>query len=84
MCQFNLPFSGDSASLVDRARIEIQKAGGHFTGDASRGSFNAKTPIGSIQGNYVVIGQEFAVTIIKKPFLLSCNRIEKELRGVMT
>lgn len=83
MCQFNIPFSGDAESLLRRAKQEIEKSGGTFGGDASRGEFQAKTPIGSIQGSYEIAGQEIALTITKKPLLLSCNRIEKELTSVM-
>jgi hypothetical protein len=83
MCQFSLPFQGDSQSLLRRAQHEIVKMGGAFNGDDVQGSFRAKTPIGSIEGTYAVVGQQIELSISKKPFLLSCKKIEKELRGVM-
>jgi hypothetical protein len=83
MCQFNLPFNGDAQSLLKRAEQEIVNKGGAFSGDAEQGSFRAKTPLGSIEGAYQVLENEVALTITKKPFLLSCKKIEKELRGVM-
>ncbi len=84
MCQFSIPFSGDPESLLKRARQEIENTGGAFNGDAAQGTFQARTPIGSIQGTYQISGQSISLTILKKPFLLSCNRIEKELSGVMS
>jgi hypothetical protein len=83
MCQFNLSFSGPAESLMSRAKQEIERAGGSLNGDSWQGSFRAKTPIGSIQGNYQVTGQEISLTIVKKPLLLSCKRIQKELGEVM-
>jgi hypothetical protein len=83
MCQFSIPYSGDSESLLQRARHEIERAGGALNGNAMQGNFQAKTPIGSIQGTYQFAGEEIVLSILKKPLLLSCKRIEKELRGVM-
>jgi hypothetical protein len=83
MCQFSLPFQGDPQSLLQRAQIEITKAGGAFNGDNMQGSFRAKSPLGSVEGSYEVVGQQIVLTISKKPFLLSCRKIEKELHGVM-
>ncbi len=83
MCRFSIPFSGDPESLLKRARREIERAGGAFDGGSAQGSFQAKTPLGSIHGSYEVTGQEISLAIIKKPFILSCARIQKELAEVM-
>ncbi len=83
MCQFNITFSGDAESLISRSKQQIEKAGGNFTGDPTAGNFEAKTPIGSIEGSYQIEGQVISLAITKKPFLLSCARIEKELTTVM-
>lgn len=83
MCEFTIPFNGSADGLVTRARQEIERAGGSFNGNALGGNFIGKTPIGSIGGSYQISGQEISIVISKKPFLLSCRKIEKELRGVM-
>lgn len=83
MCQFSLPIKGNAESLLQRAKQEIERAGGAFTGNDSQGSFRAKTPLGSIQGNYTVAEQEIFLAITNKPLLLSCKRIQKELMEVM-
>lgn len=83
MCQFNLSFSGPADRLMSRAKQEIERTGGFVNGDASQGNFQAKTPIGSILGTYHIAGQEISLTITKKPLLLSCKRIQKELGEVM-
>ncbi len=84
MCQFNIPFSGDAESLIRRARQELLNAGGSFNGDSTQGNFQAKTPLGSIAGSYVISGQEISISITDKPFFISCRRIQKELTGVMS
>jgi hypothetical protein len=83
MCQFTIPFSGPADSLINRAGQEIRRTGGSLNGDIFNGNFQGRTPIGSIGGTYQVVGQEITIVITQKPFLLSCKRIEKELRGVM-
>jgi hypothetical protein len=83
MCTFSLSTSSDTDSLLKRAKQEIERAGGIFNGDSSQGSFRAKTPIGSIEGSYEIEGQEIKLAILKKPLLLSCKRIEKELSAIM-
>lgn len=83
MCKFSITFSGDSESLVSRAKQQIERGNGAFNGDTYQGNFNAKTPIGSIEGAYQIAEQEIALTITKKPLLLSCKRIEKKLKAVM-
>jgi hypothetical protein len=83
MCQFNIAFSGDAESLIKRAKLEIQKAGGNLVGDATQGNFEGKTPIGAIEGSYRVEGQQISFNITDKPFFLSCSKIEKELTAVM-
>lgn len=83
MCQFTIPFSNSSENLTNRAKQEIERAGGSFNGDASQGSFEVKTALGAVGGSYQVTGQEISMFIAKKPFLISCKRIEKELREVM-
>jgi len=83
MCEFNIPFSGTAETLMSRAKQEIERAGGSFTGNDEQGNFQAKTPLGSIYGTYQVVQQEIALKIIKKPLLVSCKRIQKELNEVM-
>ncbi len=83
MCQFKIPFSGDPETLIRRVKQETEKAGGNFSGDSTQGNLGIKTPLGSIEGNYQVAGQEISIAITDKPFFISCDRIEKELTGFM-
>ena len=83
MCNFSLPISSDPSSLIRRAKQEIERTGGVFNGDNNQGNFHAKSAIGSIQGSYEILEGQIVLSITKKPFLLSCSRIQKELSKVM-
>ncbi len=83
MCQFSIPFSGDSETLIKRVKQETERAGGAFSGDSQSGNFGVKTALGSIEGNYQIAGQEISIAITDKPFFISCERIQKELTGFM-
>ena len=83
MCQFTIPFSGAPDLLIGRAQREIGAAGGSFAGDNLQGNFEVKTPLGTVRGKYLMVTNGIAVTILKKPLLVSCTRIEKELKEVM-
>jgi hypothetical protein len=84
MCQFILPFTGSADMLIMRAQREIEGGGGSFAGNHSQGNFAVKTPLGAVKGTYAIVANGISITISKKPLLVSCTRIEKELRGVMT
>lgn len=84
MCQFTIPYTGSADNLIGRARNEIQNAGGSFAGDMSHGNFEVKTPLGMVRGTYRMAENSISIAISKKPLLVSCSRIERELRDVMT
>lgn len=81
MCNFSINFNGDAQSIINRAETAITNAGGSFerTSDTT-GNFSIHTHAGIIVGNYTVVDQAFQIVITQKPFLVSCNRIEEELR----
>ncbi|WP_207493839.1 hypothetical protein [Aridibaculum aurantiacum] len=83
MCSFNISLSSSPSVLIGRARQQIQRHGGTFNGDDTQGEIMIKSPMGTVAGSYHVIGNELQMRITKKPFLVSCSRIEKELRKVL-
>lgn len=83
MCSFSIGFSGEAEALVKRAQLAVGQAGGSFTGNDTSGQMVVKTPIGTVSASYTVSEQQINITILKKPFLLSCKRIENELRKAM-
>lgn len=79
-CDFSIDFTDSADTLIGRAAEAINHAGGMFNGDPQNGSFSVSTPLGKIAGLYQVTGQTITFSIIDKPFLLGCGRIETELR----
>jgi hypothetical protein len=87
MASFNIDYPGKSNEFVVNANQAIKTKGGVFTGDATKGSFSLKTLIGAVQGNYQVISDptspqtKVAITITKKPFIVSMNKIQEVISG---
>ena len=55
-CHFSVPFSGEVAEIVSKARSGIGKAGGNFNGDNNTGAFDISTMAGEVRGTYTVNG----------------------------
>ncbi len=79
-CNFSIEFSDGADALVSKAGSAIGQAGGSFDGDSSQGTFHLNTGIGSVRGNYTIQDSTIHIQIDQKPMLVSCNRIEEELR----
>jgi hypothetical protein len=82
MCNFTIPFTGSAKDLLARAKKAITGAGGTFKGNTSKGSFQISSPV-LIVGSYTVSGQNLDVKITKKPFFITCARIESELKKMI-
>ena len=83
-CDFSIEFSDTPESLIKRATEGITQAKGEFTGDITQGFFTVPTPLGNIQGRYMIEGSVINLFVADKPMLISCKRIETELRKFMT
>ncbi len=79
-CKFNVGFNESIETLIGKAKAAIHKAGGTFSGNNEKGNYAIPTPVGKITGNYTVSGSAITFEITDKPFLVSCNKIEGELR----
>jgi hypothetical protein len=82
-CEFSIAFNTRAEQMVEKARHEIHLSGGTFEGDVERGSFSINTPLGPVKGVYTIEAQVFVIEIKDKPMLVSCGRIENELRRYM-
>ncbi len=79
-CTIHIDFNTTADQLVSQAQAAIINAGGQFSGDTGSGDFGISTPLGSVKGTYTIVGQQIIILITDKPFLVSCNKIETELR----
>lgn len=83
-CEFSIPFSGESATVLSKARSAVEGQGGTFTGDATGGAFDVSVVGNTIKGSYTVSGQNLTITIHSKPFFLPCSTIEGFLKNQLT
>lgn len=83
-CNFSIPFSGDTSSIVSKAKSAVQAQNGLFNGDTTSGNFEVTVLSNTIKGNYNVSGQVMNITIFNKPFFVPCSTIEGFLRSKMS
>jgi hypothetical protein len=80
MCNFKIEFPSLAHEHIDAARAAIIKHGGRLDEKGDSGTFELHIGIGKIAGSYVINGEEVEFTITHKPFIITCHRIEKEIR----
>lgn len=81
MCNFSIEYTGDKDELIGRFRSTIKaQTNGQFEGDVTNGAFSLTAMGFNIFGNYIIKGDLIQVNITEKPFLLSCSRIESEVK----
>jgi hypothetical protein len=78
---FTVQLDDEIASVLKKVEEEITGIGGSFKGDSEKGSFNGKSVLGPIRGEYCsVSGNEIRITITHKPFLVPYHVIESEIK----
>ena len=80
-CNFTISFAGSATDLVQNINTKVTGQGGVFTGDDSAGSFSVSFLGSSVSGSYSISGQQMAIVIDRKPFLISCGQIQNYLQG---
>ena len=73
---FDIPFSGNTASLLQHAKKAAAEAKATLKGDTNRGNFSGK----GVEGHYEVSGNTVHVTITKKPVVVADSVIEAQLK----
>ena len=82
---FTIKLTDEISSVLGRVRSEITVNGGRFEGDTEYGSFDGKSVLGSIKGEYrCIAGNEIEITITHKPFIVPYGRIESEIKQYFT
>jgi hypothetical protein len=81
---FDVTVDSDLARVLGQVRAKIVGAGGNFAGDTTSGSFSGPTPLGRVEGQYLVRGNVVTITINSKPIPAPCEIIESEIRNYFT
>jgi len=82
-CQFSIHYPKPKEELVQKLKSAILKTHGDFEGDVSGGFFKGNTPVGTFSGSYSIHDDTIEVNIDKKPWLVSCSRIEDEINNYL-
>lgn len=83
-CNYQFPFDCTSEELYSKMKALIEQKGGSIHGDAVQGTISFDVPIfGNINGIYSIANQEISIEILEKPFLVSCKKIESEIRNAL-
>lgn len=80
-CEFSIQFSGNAEEVLAKAKNAVEKQGGNFDGDSSKGDFNVSVFGNKIVGDYTVSGQNLNINISDKPFMVPCSAIESFLKN---
>lgn len=81
MCNFSINYPKPKEELVTKLRSAIlSQSNAQFEGDDTSGVFGLTAMGFDIAGKYTIEGDDIEVNITDKPFLVSCSRIESELR----
>ncbi|MFA4870798.1 MAG: hypothetical protein WC623_21555 [Pedobacter sp.] len=81
MCDFSIEYPKSKDDMVGQLRAAIEgQTDGVFNGDVSSGAFSFSARGFELAGGYSISGDLVEVRIAKKPWLLSCRKIEAEIR----
>jgi hypothetical protein len=81
MCNFPIEYPKPKDEMVSQLKAAIEsQTNGIFQGDTSSGSFSFTAKGFDLAGNYSIAGDIVDVSVTKKPWLLSCSKIESEIR----
>jgi hypothetical protein len=84
MCNFSIEYPKSKNEMVDRLKMAIEaQTAGLFQGNTSAGEFSFSAKGFNLAGNYTISGDMIEVFITKKPWLLSCRKIESEIRNYL-
>jgi len=79
---FTISYPGDKSQLLNKIKSTVGSKGS-LNGNEEQGKFEGSTPIGSFEGSYTIQGDAITVTIDKKPFLVSHDRIKDEFEKAL-
>ena len=80
-CNFSIPITSSASDVIASASAAIENNGGTFTNtaDNSGGTFTVPVIFGTVVGSFQITSGSVNVIIDKKPFFVSCNKIQSAL-----
>ena len=82
---FIVKLKDEISSILSKMKSIITGKGGSFEGNKERGSFEGKSVLGTITGEYRSISDnEIEITIDDKPLVMSYSTIEAEIKKYLS
>ena len=79
-CNFTFEYTAPKDKMVSKLSSAILGQKGSFQGNESGGNFSFSAMGFAFSGNYSINGDQVSVEITDKPFLVSCSKIESEIK----
>jgi hypothetical protein len=73
---FEVKLSSDPNEVIAKAKVAARDNGVNFEGDSQTGHFSGH----GIEGSYLILENNLAIQISKKPFIMPWSMIETTLR----
>lgn len=83
-CNFTFEYTKPKTEMVSKLEAAILGQHGSFQGDETSGVFSFSAVGLSFRGNYLIRGDQISVEVTDKPFLVSCSKIESEIKKYIT
>ncbi|MNK06551.1 hypothetical protein D3C87_244500 [compost metagenome] len=80
--QFTVNYQGDKTHLITKIKNTVGDKG-NLSGNEQQGRFEGDTLLGKFEGSYTIEGDDITITIDKKPFLISNNKIQEEFEKAL-
>lgn len=82
---FIVKLKDEISSILSKIKSKITGKGGSFDGNKECGSFEGKSVLGTIKGEYRSISDsEIEITIKDKPFIIPYSTIESEIKKYLS
>ncbi len=81
MLEFKCAYNQPKQTIVENVQDIIQSRGGTFNGDTETGSVDIGERLGRFSGHYQFDAHDITITITRKPFYISNQHIESEVRA---
>lgn len=79
-CKIEINYPQPKEEAVQKLKDAILANNGTFNGNTTMGHFKVPTGIGLFEVQYTINGDLIKIDVLKKPLVISCEKIEKEIR----
>lgn len=79
-CKITIIYPHPKEEAVEKLKTAVLNNGGRFSGDTTEGHLSVDTPLGFFEARYFIKDDTIDIDVLRKPFIISCKRIEEEIK----